>query len=447
MNMPHSLEAEQSVLGAILLDGQNNMAKAGVKLLRPEHFYVKLHSDIYSEMSKMFAVGELIDIVTVGEKCLKANVFDSAEQCQSYLAKLIDMVPSISSIESYIDILDEKYVRRRLVTAAKEILEHSSGGDDKKDELIELAEDKIYRIRTDNKPQGLTSINAIVVDVLNELSELSSNPDKKANNGLKSGFPSIDKYTFGLGNSYWIVIAGRPGMGKTSFAMNMVTNAARIHPDKTICVFNMEMTKEELVKRMISSEGMISSSQMKTGRFSGKEWRNLADAAQVLSGMNILIDDSGTTTVNDIKSKLKRVDNLGLVVIDHLGLLSSGRRDLNRVNQVSEMTRDLKIMAKELNVPVITLSQFSRSAEKGKEKSQRPQLSDLRDSGTIEQDADVVLFLYRESYYEKSEENQRACECIIAKNRHGETATVPLMWDGQYTRFTDVEYIHADPRA
>ena len=312
----------------------------------------------------------------------------------------------------------------------------------KRELLLELAEKRIYDIRNENQVKGLTRLNAVIVGILNELSELCANPDKQGIQGLKSGFPSLDKYIHGLNKSDLLIVAARPGMGKTSFAMNMATNVAKYHPEKSICVFNLEMSKEQLVKRMLSSEGRISSELMSTGRFDPAQWRNLADAAFVLSNMNIYIDDSSAITVNEMKAKLRRVDNLGLIVIDYLQLISSGRRDLNRVNEISEMTRNLKIMAKELNVPIIVLSQLARSAEKKDDK--RPMLSDLRDSGSIEQDADIVLFLYRDSYYNKEAEDQRACKCIVAKNRHGETNDINMIWDGQYTRFTDVEYVHAE---
>ena len=368
VNLPYSLDAEQSVLGAILLDGNANMPKASAKL-HPEHFYVKVHTDIYTVMMQMFAASDNIDVVTVLENCMKNNVFESQEEGRNYLVKLMETVPSISSVDRYIEIVEDKYTRRLLISIAGDILENANEGQTDTAALLELAE-------------------------------------------------------------------------KTSFAMNMATNVAKYHPEKSICVFNLEMSKEQLVKRMLSSEGRISSELMSTGRFDPAQWRNLADAAFVLSNMNIYIDDSSAITVNEMKAKLRRVDNLGLIVIDYLQLISSGRRDLNRVNEISEMTRNLKIMAKELNVPIIVLSQLARSAEKKDDK--RPMLSDLRDSGSIEQDADIVLFLYRDSYYNKEAEDQRACKCIVAKNRHGETNDINMIWDGQYTRFTDVEYVHAE---
>ncbi len=441
VNLPYSLDAEQSVLGAILLAGEDNMPIASAKL-RPEHFYIQLHSDIFTVMLSMFAGGESIDIVTVLDNCMKRSVFDSTEEGRSYLTKLMEMVPSISSIERYIEIVDDRYTRRQLISVAGEILEKSEEAGSDTSALLELAERKIYEVRNESQVKGLTKISGIVVGVLDELSKLGASADAMEKKAIKSGFPTLDKYIFGLNNSDLIIIAARPGVGKTSFAMNIATNAAKFHPQKAICVFNLEMSKEQLVMRMLSSEGGVPSELMRTGRFNAQQWRNLADASLILSNMNIYIDDSSAIRVNEMKAKLRRIDNLGLVVIDYLQLISSGRRDLNRVNEVAEMTRNLKIMAKELNIPVIVLSQLSRSTEKKDDK--RPMLSDLRDSGSIEQDADIVIFLYREGYYDKEKADQRACTCTVAKNRHGSTGDIDLIWDGKYTRFTDKERIHVD---
>ena len=449
INKPYNLDAEQSVLGAILLDSQNNMPKASAKL-HPEHFYIKLHSEIYTVMSQMFAASETIDIVTVLEACNKKDertkkaVFDTPEEGKVYLVKLMESVPSISSIDRYIEIIEEKYTRRQLIEIAEEILNESADSGASTSNLLELAERRVYEIRNENQVRGLVKINGVIVDILNDLSALAADPERQNGKGLKSGFPTLDKYIYGLKKSDLIIIAARPGMGKTSFAMNIASNTAKYHPEKAVCTFSLEMSKEQLVTRMLSSEGRLPSEVMKTGRLTSAQWKNLADTAAILSNFNMYIDDSSVSTVNEMKAKLRRIDNLGLVVIDYLQLMSSGRKDLNRVNEVSEITRNLKILAKELNVPVICLSQLARSAEKKEDKT--PMLSDLRDSGSIEQDADIVLFLYRDGYYEKDKEDQRACKCIIAKNRHGETRDINMMWDGQFTRFTDVEYVHKDER-
>lgn len=442
MKMPHSIDTEQAVLGAILLNPEENMAAATTRI-GAEHFYVKLHKSIFSVMSRMFSMGQMIDIVTVQDNCLKEHVFDTPEQAQSYLVKLMESVPTISSIGEYLKILDENFTRRQLITVAGDILDNVGDAGNSPSSLLELAERKIYEIRNENEVRGLTRINSILVDILGELQQLVENPVQNRK-GLASGFPALDRKIHGLNNSNLLIIAARPGMGKTSFALNIAVNAAVKNGNKAVCIFNLEMSKEEIVTRMLCSEGLIENNLMKSGMFTPAQWRNLYDASTRLSALNIYIDDGAALTVNEIKAKLRRIDNLGLVVIDYLQLMSTGRRDLNRVNEISEITRSMKIMAKELNVPVITLSQLSRTAEKKDNKE--PMLSDLRDSGSIEQDADIVLFLYRDSYYDKEAEDKRACKCIVAKNRHGETGDIRLCWDGQYTRFTDVEYIYEDPR-
>lgn len=280
-------------------------------------------------------------------------------------------------------------------------------------------------------------IAPVVREALHNLAYLTEHPEEANKKGLASGFSSLDKVIFGLNPSDFILIAARPAMGKTTFAMNIAVNAARINRGKKVAVFSLEMSCEQLVMRMLSSEGKISSESLRTGKIESASWGGLRQAADMLTSIELFIDDTASISIGEMKAKLRRVENLGLVVIDYLQLMSTGRRDGNRVNEISEITRNLKIMAKELNVPVITLSQLSRGPEARTDK--RPMLSDLRDSGSIEQDADIVLFLYRDVYYTKDEENLSTAECIVAKNRHGETRTINLRFDGQYTRFTDLE--------
>ena len=280
------------------------------------------------------------------------------------------------------------------------------------------------------------------MEKMRELNKLSSSPEADNISGLRTNFVDLDKYIFGLNNSDLILLAARPGMGKTSFAMNIATNVAKRYESKKIAVFSLEMSKEQLVGRMLSSEAKISSEQMRTGRINRNEWKSIGEAADILSRLNIYIDDTAAITVGNMKAKLRRMKNLGLVCIDYLQLMTSNRRIDNRVTEISEITRSLKIMAKELNVPIITLSQLSRGPEQRNDK--RPMLSDLRESGSIEQDADIVMFLYRNGYYDKTDPNQNACECIVAKNRHGSTTTVGLVWDGQFTKFSNADYQHAN---
>ena len=437
VNLPYNLDAEQSVLGAVLMDG-DAMADIGT-LLQPEHFHVSLHKDIYAVMLQMFLSGERIDIVTVLEKVMRQGIFETAEQAKEYLTKLISSVPSISSVGKYANIVAEKYMTRSLIFAAKDIMDTANTGGEDANTLVDYAEQRIYDIRSGSEIKGLTHISGIVLERINALDELSRAAQENGApvmTGLSTLYTELDKRIHGLNKSDRIILAARPGMGKTSFAMNIATNVGKKYNDKAIAVFSLEMSKEQIVGRMISSEASLSSDQMRTGKISQEKWRDVGRAADILSRLNIYIDDTAGVSVASIKSKLRRVKNLGLVVIDYLQLMTSNKNyGGNRVVEISDITRNLKIMAKELNVPVICLSQLARGPEQRPDK--RPMLSDLRESGSIEQDADIVMFLYRNAYYDKTDPNVNACECIVAKNRHGEPGTVPLGWDGEFTRFTN----------
>ncbi|MGN0655345.1 MAG: replicative DNA helicase [Ruminiclostridium sp.] len=439
-NLPFNIDAEQVVLGSVIADPEL-LSKVSDRLT-PEHFHIKMHNGIYSVIQMLFVSGQEINIVTVTEGCVRKGVFESQDNARTYLFKLTDFTIEKSSIETYANTLCEKYLMRQLILASKDIYDLAMAGTEEPNHLLDYAEKKIYDIRNEKDIKGLTHIGPVVRDTLKELAYINQHPEEANKNGMSSGFPSLDRYIFGLKPSDLILIAARPGMGKTSFAMNIAVNAARINRDKKVAVFSLEMSREQLVARMLSSEGRITSEQMKTGKIEYSQWRGLNQAAEMLNMVELYIDDTASITIGEMKAKLRRMNNLGLVVIDYLQLMSSGRKDGNRVAEVSEITRNLKIMAKELNVPVITLSQLSRGPESRTDK--RPLLSDLRESGSIEQDADIVLFLYRDAYYTKAEENISSCECIIAKNRHGELNTVNLRWDGQFTRFSDVESRYAE---
>ena len=434
-NLPFNVDAEQIVLGSVIVEPELLTKISDV--LTPDHFHIKMHSGIYGVIQKLFVGGGDINIVTVTEHCVRQGVFESQDAARTYLFKLSEMSVEKASIESYAEVLDEKYLMRQLIVASRDIFDKASSGTEEPSSMLDYAEKRIYDIRNDKEIKGLLHIGPTLRDTLRSLAYLAEHPEEASKKGMSSGFPSLDKFIFGLYPSDFILIAARPGMGKTSFAMNIAVNAARMHPEKKVAVFSLEMSREQLVARMLSSEGRIPSDALKTGRIEPSQWRNLNEAAEMLNMIEVYVDDTANITIGEMKAKLRRMNDLGLVVIDYLQLMSTGRRDGNRVNEVSEITRNLKILAKELNVPVITLSQLSRGPESRENK--RPMLSDLRESGSIEQDADIVLFLYRDAYYTKSEENQESCECIIAKNRHGETATVNLRWDGQFTRFSDVE--------
>lgn len=444
VNIPYNLDAEQSVLGAVLMDGEAMSELATI--LQPDHFYVSLNKAVYGVMLNMFITGDRIDVVTVLEVCMRQGVFETNEQAKEYLTRIMTAVPSISSVSKYAQIVVDKYMVRSLIFAAKEIIDSANEGAEDANTLIDFAEQKIFDIRSGAEIKGLTHISGIVLDRINALNDLYKQAKEGGGasiTGLSTLYKELDKRIYGLNKSDLIILAARPGMGKTSFAMNIATNVGKKYQDTAVAVFSLEMSKEQIVSRMISSEASLTSEAMKTGVIPDEKWKDIGRAAEVLSRLNIYIDDTPGITVAGIKAKLRRMKNLGLVVIDYLQLMSSTKNyNGNRVVEISDITRNLKIMAKELNVPVITLSQLARGPEQRPDK--RPLLSDLRESGSIEQDADIVMFLYRNAYYDKTDPNVNSCECIVAKNRHGEPGTVPLGWDGEFTRFTNAEFVRQE---
>ncbi|MBS7368787.1 MAG: replicative DNA helicase [Oscillospiraceae bacterium] len=440
MNLPFSLSAEQSVLGAILMDG--NAINDVLGTLHPEHFYVEQNRSIFSVMLQMSMSSQTIDIVTVLENVMRQAVFGTSEQAKEYLGQLMQAVPSISAVEKYAAIVRDKYILRSLIFAAKDIMDMANAGAEDVNELVDLAEQKIFEIRSSDDNKDLTHISGIVYDRLNALNDLvksaAANGGQPVMTGQSTGFIEVDRKIFGLNPSDLIILAARPGMGKTSFAMNIAVNTAKRYRDKAVCVFSLEMSKEQIVARMLSSEALLPSDALKTGKMDMSKWSDVMASAETLVQLPIYIDDTPGTTATAIKSKLRRIKNLGVVIIDYLQLMTSVKNyNGNRVAEISEITRNLKVLAKELNVPVIALSQLARGPEQREDK--RPLLSDLRDSGSIEQDADIVMFLYRNAYYKKDDPNPNVSECIVAKNRHGETGTAYLGWNGEYTRFSNVE--------
>lgn len=431
--LPYSMEAEQSVLGAILID--SSCIARVLELLKPEYFYRQQHADIFAAMSRMFTVSAPIDIVTVLDEISKDGVFDNEADAKVYLAQLVEMVPSTANVEAYARIIVERYSARALLAATDEIAQNCRDGQSDAATLLDFAEQKIFDIRQGRETKGLVRIDQILFDTYDTLQRLNSEEGKEYL-GLSSGFSALDNITTGLNRTDLILLAARPAMGKTSFALNIASDVA-VRQNKKVVVFSLEMSKEQLVSRMLSSQAMVHGTLLRTGKLTSDDWVKLAMATQILSKAPIYIDDTPGITIGQMKAKLRRVKDVGLVVIDYLQLMSSGRRIDNRVQEVSEITRGLKILAKELNVPVITLSQLSRSTEARSD--HRPMLSDLRESGSIEQDADLVLFLYRDAYYNPENGEENTAECIVAKNRHGETDSVKLGWDGEHTRFLSLE--------
>ncbi len=431
--MPYSLEAEQTILGAALINSE--VLPTVVERVGPESFYNEQHRELYAIILRLFSTGTQVDIVVVLNEAMKQHIFETAQEGRKYLAALVEMVPSVANVASYCSIVAEKYYIRSLAYVAKNLLTDIAAGTGDAQQLLDSAEQKIFDIRQGKDVRGLVPLRDVIVEAYDHIGKIAG-PDREKYIGARTGFGMLDAITSGLNKSDLILLAARPAMGKTAFALNIASNVAR-HSGKEVAIFSLEMSMEQLATRMLSTEALVDSNKLRSGKLSTDDWVRLASSASFLSGMGIFIDECSGVTVQQIKAKLRRMKNVGLVVIDYLQLMDSATKTDNRVLIISEITRQLKIMAKEIDIPVILLSQLNRGVEGRPDK--RPLLSDLRESGSIEQDADIVMFLYRDSYYNKESERPNICECIVAKNRHGETGTVELIWDGQFTRFSSPE--------
>ncbi|MEG2120031.1 MAG: replicative DNA helicase, partial [Pseudoflavonifractor sp.] len=422
--MPHSVEAEQAVLGSMLIDAR--CVPDVVELLKIEDFYLRQNREIYETIYSMFNFSLTIDPVTVLDQMRQAGVYNE-NTSRNYLLQLMEITPTAANVKEYAAIVKDKSLLRRIAETAGEITALIGEGTGTGQEVLEAAEQRIFAIRQGRSAQGLEHISTVILSVYERLNELASRGAEVP--GLSTGLGDLDRAISGLNDSDLILLAARPGMGKTSMALNILLHAGK-ESGKAVVFFSLEMSREQLAMRLISGESYVDNKKLVTGNLSEKDWSDIAAASASLNKTNILIDDNPSLSVADMNAKCRRVDNLGLVVIDYLQLMTSAggssRGGDNRQQVVSDISRSLKIMAKELKVPVLCLSQLSRANESRSDK--RPMLSDLRESGAIEQDADIVMFLYREDYYEKETENRNLAECIIAKNRHGETGTVELQW-------------------
>ena len=435
---PQSLEAEQAVLGSILIDSRCVADVIGI--VRPEDFYLQQNRDIYEAIYTMFNFSQTIDLVTVLDKMREMGVYQ--DNSRDYVLQLMEITPTAANVVRYANIVRDKAMLRGLVQAATDISETVYSQVGTPAEMLEAAEKKIYALRKGERGDSLEHIGTVLHKVFDHLTELSMSDS--AIPGLSTGLRDLDTKINGLNKSDLLLIAARPAMGKSSLALNIGVNVAKKYK-QTVAVFNLEMSREQLAMRLLSGESFVDSQKMLTGKLSDEEWGKLAMASASLSQMDIRIDDNPSVTVAEMNAKLRRVEDLGLVVIDYLQLMTGsgyGRQSENRVQVVGEISRSLKIMAKELNVPVICLSQLSRAVESRTDK--RPIMSDLRESGAIEQDADVIMFIYRDDYYNENSEEKNVAECIVAKNRHGETGTVKLQWLPQFTTFADREWKHAE---
>lgn len=442
INLPFSLEAEQSVLGGLLVD-PDCMGTVLEYITKPDMFYKKQHRALFGVLMNMFNLSQTIDFITMLDESMKAGVFENSENAKMYLVQLMDMVPSTANITNYCNIVREKFYIRTLLLACNEVIDRANESDVDAKDLLELAEQRIYDIRQGKEVSGLVKIDTVIIEAYDKLLKLTGE-DKDKYLGLKTGFARLDMLMGGLNKSDLILVAGRPGMGKSSFALNIATNVARRYPDKSVAFFSLEMSNEQLALRTFAAEGRIHNEKLRTGKLSPNEWISLASIADILSKTNFYFDDTAGITAAQIKAKLMRLKNLGFIVIDYLQLMSNGGRNENRVQEISQITRAMKIMAKELDVPVMLLSQLSRASEQRTD--HRPMLSDLRDSGSIEQDADIVLFLARDSYYDKEDEDQTKAQCIVAKNRHGSTGDVDVRWLGEFTLYEDIDFVREPSR-
>jgi replicative DNA helicase len=433
--MPHSLEGEQAVLGSMLID--EGCVKEVMDKLVPSDFYLRQNREIFETIYTMFTYARPIDGITVCEEMRKAGTYDE-NTTRSYLAQLMEITPTSANVMEYVAIVRDKALLRGVAQAAGEITALVQEGIGEAGEILEAAEQKIYAVRRGQSAQDMVPLRMVLPEVLDHLSEMSESESRLP--GLSTGLSAVDRKITGLNKSDLILLAARPGMGKTSFALNVALNVAKSEK-KTVAVFSLEMSREQLATRLLSSEACVESGRLRTGSLRETDWEKIAAAASVLNKVDIRIDDNPMLSVADMNAKCRRIDGLALVVIDYLQLMTSAsgnnRGGENRQQVVSDMSRMLKIMAKELNVPVICLSQLSRANEKRDDK--RPMLSDLRESGAIEQDADIVLFLYRDDYYNEDSEKRNIAECIVAKNRHGETGKVELRWMPEYTTFATLE--------
>ena len=435
---PQSLEAEQAVLGSILIDSRCVADIVGI--VSPEDFYLKQNREIFETIYTMFNFSQTIDPVTVLNKMKELGVYQ--DNSRDYILQLMEITPTAANAARYANIVREKAMLRGLAQAATDISETVYSEVGTASEMLESAEKKIYGLRKGERNDSLEHIGTVLHKVFDHLTELSQSDS--AIPGLSSGLRDLDTKINGLNKSDLLLVAARPAMGKSAFALNIAVNVAKKY-NKTVAIFNLEMSREQLAMRLLASESFIEMQKLATGKLNEEEWGKLCMASAALSQTDIRIDDNPSVTVADINAKCRRLDNLGLVVIDYLQLMQGsgyGKNSENRVTVVGEISRSLKIMAKELNVPVVCLSQLSRAVESRTDK--RPILSDLRESGAIEQDADSVMFLYRDEYYNENTEDKGLAECIVAKNRHGETGTVKLQWFGPYQTFSDREWKHAE---
>ena len=432
---PNDVESEQAVIGSMLTDKE--AVSAAIEVLKPEDFYREDNRTIFEAILNLYGRSEPIDIITLKSELSSMGKFEAVGGLE-YIAELPDKVPTTANVEQYIKIVEEKSVLRNLIKTANEIITLGYDQTQEVDGIIDGAEKKIFEVMQKKNQKGYTPIKDILLETFTELEQLYN--QKQRITGIPTGFSDLDFRTSGLHNSDLILVAARPAMGKSAFALNIATNAA-VRAKVPVAIFSLEMSKEQMTSRILCSEAMVDSNKVRTGKIDDEEWSKLAAASGELSEANIYIDDTPGISIMEIRAKCRKMKiekNIGLVVIDYLQLVQgSGKRGGSREQEIAEISRSLKILAKEINVPVIALSQLSRAPEQRPD--HRPMLSDLRESGSIEQDADIVMFLYRDDYYNEDSEKKNIAEVILAKHRAGSTGTVELLWLGNYTKFANID--------
>lgn len=429
---PHSVESEQSILGSIILDKDAVITVA--ETINPSDFYKEAHKIIYESMLKLNSNNEPIDLITLIEELRKEGYLDNVGGI-SYLTSLSTIVPTTSNVKYYANIVKEKSVMRQLIKASNEIINLGYDASTDVQEILDKAEKNIFDISQEKASDDIQPISLVLQDTFDMIERLCT--EKSEVTGITTGFKDLNKKINGLQRTDLILLAARPAMGKTAFSLNLVQNAA-LKGDASVAVFSLEMSKEQLVQRMLSAQSNVELSKIKTGTLGESDWPRIIDAMAVLSEANIFIDDSPGIKISEIRSKCRRLKiekGLDLILIDYLQLMEGEGKNENRQQEIAKISRSLKVLAKELDCPVVALSQLSRSPELRKD--HRPILSDLRESGSIEQDADIVMFLYRDEYYHDDSEKKNIGEVIVAKNRHGETGNVELVWFGQVQKFAD----------
>ena len=438
---PNDIEAEQAVLGSMLTD--KDAVISAIEVLKKEDFYREDNKAIFEAMIGLYNRPEPIDIITVKDELLSIGKFDVVGGLE-YLADLPEKVPTTANVERYIKIVEEKSILRNLIKTSNELITLGYDETQEVNSVMDQAEKKVFDLMQNRNQTGYSQIKDVLVDSFAQLERLYN--QKEGITGVPSGFADLDLRTAGFHNSELIILAARPAMGKTAFALNIATNAAT-KSDIPVLLFSLEMSKEQLVNRVLCSEAMVDSNKLKTGKIEENDWVKIVEALGPLSEAEMYIDDTAGISITEIRAKarkLKLEKNIGLIIIDYLQLIqgSGNRRNGSREQEISEISRSLKILAKELDVPVIALSQLSRAAEQRSD--HRPMLSDLRESGSIEQDADIVMFLYRDDYYNEESESKNIAEVIIAKNRSGSVGTAEMLWMSNYTKFANIEHYRDD---